>query len=291
MNSYLPGETFLPVAATPGQRLTRNVLAVGIFLLLAAIALTVGGPTSVEYRLGPRELAVRARMGLIAEGRTVELARLVAAQPAVLGAGVRLFGSNAPGYCVGTFRYERLGTVWQATGCGRRVVVLETAGEGLVVIEPESADSFLDALYARTPSIYRPPAAPPKGAWLAFQGVIWLLPVITGAIFFLVGRDLRYRVHDGFLIVSTALGGRHYELRGAKARRVRPRSRVRGFGAGMPGYYGGRYLINGRMTMTAVTRLDEGVLIEHADYRLFVNPADVTGFMRAVQENRAEVAA
>lgn len=291
MNSNLPGETFAPVAPTARERRARLLLAAGTFLLLAAIALALGGPTRITYRLDPGELVVIARWGAIVESRTLELADLVGARPAVLGSGVRLFGSNAPGFCVGTFRYERLGTVWQATSCGRQVVVLESRVQGLVVIEPQAIDSFLDSLYARTPSVHYPPPAPPDPLWLAFQGLIWLLPVLIGGTFILVGRGLRYRVHDGYLIVSTALGSRRYPLRGARARRLSSRHRLQGLGLGarLPGYSGGRFLIAGRYALTAATRLDEGVLVERGDYRLFVTPAESQGFLRALAENQAQV--
>jgi hypothetical protein len=111
------------------------------------------------------------------------------------------------------------------------------------------------------------------------------LSLLVPAIFFLAPQRLRYRVRTSELVVSTMLRSRVFALDGVTAQKHRPDLGLKIWGSAFPGYYTGRFRLDGESTRVYATAKDEGVLLT-GPYRLFVTPRDVEGFLLALESAR-----
>ncbi|MGE5234835.1 MAG: PH domain-containing protein [Acidobacteriota bacterium] len=59
-------------------------------------------------------------------------------------------------------------------------------------------------------------------------------------------------------------------------------------GSAMPGYYAGRFPIDGGVTTVYASTLKDGVLVEGGE-RVFVSPADGAGFVAALRDAGARL--
>jgi hypothetical protein len=282
---------FDPMVFRPPRLRWGLQLAIGLplssLLLLPTLfaAWLVWAPHVVELRIDAGELHITTAPAPLSRQRTIDLADIVNVEEARLGRGHRTAGTALPGYCVGNFRYDDLGMVWQATDCSRDVLVLRRENDKPIVLTPPRTDRFLTAL--DTGGGYEGRQDPPAtgAGWLFIKLLVLLAPLaglLVPAIFLVAPGRLRYRVEPGALAVVTMLGTRRFATTGCTARHHRPKIGLRLWGTGAPGYFTGLYRLDGENARIYATSVKEGVLIEGAGVRVFVNPEDETAFLEAM---------
>jgi hypothetical protein len=276
---------------------------VGRAVLGAVLCLVAGGgvlfaaslfwlPRTISYRIEDGVLTVEARYSVITQRRRVALTDVEQVEAVKLRGGRRLNGTAMPGFCVGTFSYQGVGKVWQATNCSPAALVVRARGlEVPVVVTPPNRRAFVEAMSARDPWAVTP--APVKAGegmaiirWALALAVAGL-PFLPALLFLAPGR-LRYTVRPGELEVAGLVRRRRWPLAGVAVRRFRPTAVFRLMGTAVPGYYIGLFRMAGTTVRVAATHLEEGVLVE-GRRPLFVTPADVDGFLAALQQAGAVV--
>jgi hypothetical protein len=278
------------------RRRLRTVLAALTGLLglvpLIAVGLPLVGISRVRYVVDGERLEIQTR-DLLNRGRSVALDRVTEIETVQLPRGRRTLGTGLPGYCVGRFSYEGLGQVWQATDCSAGAVLLRVRDEARpVVVTPADVPAFVQALRTRSRIEARPAVSPSStagAAWLAIGAfVVGAGVVATALATFVAGPErMRYRVARGELEVQTLFGRRRWSLDAVNARPHRVRLGLRLWGVGLPGYYTGSYLADGKSTRVYATQT-EGVLLEGAT-RIFVSPEDPEPFLAALAREGAIV--
>lgn len=290
MSHYLATE-FAPAPARTGWARALGVALTALVLVPAVfgVLLVVSRP-SITYRISGGVLEIHGGESILASHRSYPLASVTGWREVRLGRGRRTAGTGMPGLCAGYFSYDGVGKVWQVTDCSRDVLLLDVAGEDRpVLVTPPDRAAFLAALQDRRDGDFSPPPYRQPPWWLVFKAliVVGTLPVAVyvGAAFFLASRRLRYRVGGGVLEVQLLLLRKRFPVTGLHARRYTPTRALRWGGTGMPGYFAGRFSVDGvstRVYASAVKR--EGVLLDGKP-RLFVTPADVDGFLAALGVN------
>jgi hypothetical protein len=269
-----------------GGFVTVLMTAAAVAVLAFALPLFwLGG--DVRYSVAPGELRIDMREGWIRRTKVVALDSIREALPVTLGRGYRTMGTGMPGYCAGLFRYDALGTVWQATTCCADAVLLRVEGEERpVVVAPADREHFLAALRDGSAGRFDPWPGPPRPAGFELLGLLLLVPILLlpvgPSIFFLSPERIRYEVGRGTLSMKSAFATRRLELAGAKASRLAPRRVLRLYGSGLPGYYTGTFAIDGHRAHVSATTVAKGVLVEGRE-RAFVTPADVRDFLEALR--------
>jgi len=286
---------FPPLPAASRWRVPLGVLL--IVPLLAALVLVVElarfQPTIV-YRIEGGVLEVRGGNGLLGNHRRIPLASLSEVSEVTLGGGRRVAGTGLPGYCAGRFSYDRLGSVWQVTDCSRCALMLRLTGEERpILLTPPDRAALGQALRDGRDGDFSPPTRRPPLSWVLFISALPLLvvplAVYTAAAFFVAPGKLRYRVGSGQLEVQLLLVRRRFPLAGARARRHTPRRVWKLAGSALPGYLAGSFRADGVTTrIYATTARQEGVLLERGR-RVFVTPADVPGFLQALERQGARI--
>jgi hypothetical protein len=267
-------------------------IAVGLPLSIVVLLPTlfavwlVWSPHVVELEVSSGELHISTAPAPISRHRVIDLDSVVAVEDAELGRGRRVAGTGLPGYCVGRFRYDNIGSVWQATDCSRRVVLLRIDGDRPVLLTPPDPERFKRAL--ESGAGYRETQPPPSTGrgWILLKLFVLFTPllgILVPMIFFVAPGRLRYRVISGGLEVATLLGTKRFPTAGCTARPHRPRIGMRLWGTGAPGYYTGTYRVDGANTKIYTTSITEGVLIEGPGVRVFVNPENEDGFLEAIR--------
>jgi hypothetical protein len=281
-----------PMLFRPPRRRRALQLAVGLPLTVVVFVPTLfavwlmWAPHAVELRIESDALQITTPAEPFSRRRTIDLEDIVAVEEITLHGGSRTAGTALPGYCVGRFRYDALGAVWQATDCSRDVLVLRRASDLPVVLTPPDRDRFRAALAAGEGyHAAQPPPRTGKG-WLLVKLLVLLAPVgglLVPLVFLVAPARLAFRVGPGELVVTTILGSRRYPTAGCSARPHRPRVGMRLWGTGAPGYYTGLYRVDGANTRIYTTSVEAGVLIEGEGVRVFVNPEDETAFLEAMR--------
>ncbi len=284
---------FLPAP----QPATSRLLLGALFLVLALPAAVIGAavlwlPHRVVYRTGPEGVTVVLDRGLWVRERHFSRQQTEGIEPVELPPGRRKVGTHLPGYCVGTYLYPGVGSVWQAGNCSRSAVLLRRQGvPERVVLTPEDRADFLAVWAAGGTASFRPAAVPEGGLWWGLKLLV-LLPVplvlVLPLLFFVAPSRLRYAVGGGFLEVRTLFGRKRFAVAGGTARAVSPRRCFKLVGSAFPGYYTGSFLVDGAATRVFATSLREGVLVA-GERRVFVTPADRAGFLAALAEQGATV--
>ena len=264
-----------------------------VMVLVTAIpfALMVLGATgTMHVRYAIDDTALHVETGSFLDGRRdVPLDAIRDASVVVLRGGRRTRGTGFPGYCTGRFSYAEIGSVWQATDCSARAVLIRASGEALpIVTTPPDPDAFVADLRARTPTIVSLP--PPNAEWLRALlagGALLVLLVDAGlvALCLFGPRRMRYVVDvaSGELEVQTLFSSRRFPLRGLRAKTFDARRSLRIWGAALPGYFTGRFRSEGASMRVYATDLASGILLD-GDERVFVSPEDRAGFLAAVRD-------
>jgi hypothetical protein len=102
------------------------------------------------------------------------------------------------------------------------------------------------------------------------------------AVTLLAVPRMRFHVGARRFEVRTLFGARMWPAEGMTATRRTPRFERRLFGTSMPGYATGWFLLDGKRTRVYATTRQDGVLLESADSRIFVTPADVPSMLEAL---------
>ena len=265
-------------------------LAVVVGLPMAGMAVLVLVPPHLEYTVAGGRLTVTHGPPFVARERSWPLEAVVEAGPVDLPPGARRNGTSLPGYCAGVFRYPGIGTVWQATDCSSRAVLIEVEGaDRPVVLTPPEPEAFLRALRGRGTyhhRFVRPSPAP--AAWRLTQVMTVLGAVIAlgvPLVLVLGPRRLRYELEPGGLRIRSFLLSKTVPLEGVTARRITaPRIGARLWGAGLPGYLTGLFTVEGRVTRVWVTSVKgDCVLLEGNGRPVLLSPADPGAFLEALR--------
>jgi hypothetical protein len=264
-------------------------LGVGLSILLVVPTLfavwLVWAPHGVELRVDSGRLEITTGPAPISRRHVIDLNDVESVEETRLGQGRRVAGTSLPGYCVGRFRYDGIGSVWQATDCSRDVVILRRVGDRPVVLTPPDPADFQRSI--ATGEAYRRSQPPPDTGrgWLLLKIFVLLMPLVgllVPLIFFVAPARLSYRVESGGLAVTTLFGIRRFPTAGGTARPHTPRIGLRLWGTGAPGYYTGTYRVDGENTKVYTTSTGECVLIQGPGVRVLVNPEDRDGFLEAM---------
>jgi hypothetical protein len=275
--------------------LFRTLFGVGMGILMLALAgvmaLLAGGSHRISYIVSSGTLTVDSGSWL--DGiRTVPLSVIHEHSVVSLHGGKRTRGTAMAGYCTGRWTYPTMGTVWQATGCTTKGVVLVTAdGDLPVVLSPPDAQGFLAGLDAgEDQRIELRQADATLIIVLPLLGATFA--IVTGGmvvVVMLLGpRRMTYRVGQGRLEVSTVFGRRSWPLKELRARPHSPNATQRVAGTGAPGYYTGIFRVDGVNTRVYATDLQSGVLLE-GPARVFLSPERVAAFLDALRVGGARV--
>jgi len=278
---------FRPPRLKRGLQLAAGLPLTAIVLLPTLFAVwLVWAPHVVELKIEGGQLDITTAPAPISRHHTIDLAEIVAVEEVDLGRGRRIAGTGLPGYCVGTFSYNEIGRVWQATDCSRPVLVLRRAHDNPVVLTPPDRDRFRAALdHGGGYHESQPPPDTGLG-WFFVKLMVLAAPflgMLVPLIFFVAPGRLRYRVISGGLEIITVLGTKRFITAGCTARPHQPKVGLRLWGTGAPGYYTGTYRVDGANTKIYTTSVKEGVLIEGPGVRVFVNPENETGFLEAIR--------
>ncbi|HPC83230.1 MAG TPA: PH domain-containing protein [Thermoanaerobaculaceae bacterium] len=289
----VPAIEFAPVPARSGwTRVLGGALTVVVLAVSAFGVLLVVSRPSIAYRISGGVLEIQGGESFLASRRAYPLSSITGWREVRLGRGRRTAGTGMPGLCAGYFAYDNVGKVWQVTNCSRDVLLLEVAGEDRpVLLTPPDRAAFLAAVQDRRDGDFSPPPYRQPAWWVLLKVflVAATLPVAVyvGAAFFLASRRLRYRVGGGELEVGLLLLSKRFPLAGVHARRYTPSRALKWGGTAMPGYYAGRFSVDGVSTRVYASALrQEGVLLE-GEPRLFLTPADIDGFLTALRDNGA----
>ncbi|MEW6338786.1 MAG: PH domain-containing protein [Acidobacteriota bacterium] len=284
---------FAPAPAPSGWRPAFGVVVTLVALSAAAVTtLLVVVPSAINYRIGAGTLTIAARHGAFPTSRTVRLSDITNVEDVVLRDGRRTAGTSLPGFCAGHFRYAEIGPVWQATNCGRNVLLLRAAGaEKPILVSPRDPRAFREALATGGPGTFAPATVEPPRGWWVFTLLVAapvLLAVLLPLLVFVAPGKLRYGIGPGVLEVRTLFRRRRFDLSAATARRVSPSRAFRIVGSAMPGYFTGTFWLEGARARVYATSLRHGMLVETPG-RLFVTPADLDAFAEALSSAGARV--
>ncbi len=280
--------TFRPPVRRQGLR-----TGLGIFLSLLAVGgglfgvAVVAMPRILEYQVRDGALSVTTGFTLRPTTVTVSLEAIETATPVSLQRGSRVGGTSMPGYCTGAFRFPELGRVRIATDCGRQAVVLRVhEWPHPWVLSPGDQQAFLASLAGN--GIYSESFKPGQGGagWTALKIMVFVVLIPTLLIpflFFVSPYRLKYRVTPGHVEVTTTLGTKSFTVDNCFARIYDPETSSKVFGSSMPGFYSGRFSVDGMSTRVYVTHFDAGVLIEGPDLRLFLTPQEPHAFLECLR--------
>lgn len=280
-----------PMLFRPPMRHRRLHIVLGAVLGLVVLGPTlftvwlVWAPHGVVLRIDGGVLHVTTGPAPVARHHRFDLDAVAGVEEATLDPGRRVAGTALPGYCVGRYRYNRLGSVWQATDCSHEVVILHRSDDRPIVLTPPDRTRFLQALADGYGYHERQPPPTTGPGWVALKLFVLTTPLIGVIIplVFVVGpRRLSYRVESGSLVVTTLIGSRRFTTAGCTARPHRPRDGLRLWGVGAPGLHSGLYRLDGKNTKVYATSTEAGVLIDGPGVRVFVNPENENAFLEAI---------
>jgi hypothetical protein len=280
-----------PVRRSTAALVLAGVLGLVLLVSGALLGTIALGSSQVTYTLHGGTLTVDS--GSFLDGsHAFALSDVTDAHEVTLSGGRRTRGTGAPGLCTGIWWYPDLGSVWQATDCSPRAVVLTVTGEPRpVVFSPPDPVAFLAQLDARTDTFV--PLAPGSATVMRVVpglGALTLLviSVMLTAVFVAGPKRMRYVVGDGQLEVHTIFSSRRWPARDLRARLHTPKVTLRLAGTAFPGYYTGLFRSDGATTRIYATELRSGVLLE-GPARVFLSPESPAAFLEALKREGATV--
>ena len=286
-----PREFRPPVRRSTAALVFAVVFGLGTFVgavFLAAIAL---GSSQVTYAIKAGTLT--ADSGSFVDGsRSFPLADVTSAREVTLSGGRRTRGTGAPGLCTGIWWYPDLGSVWQATDCSPRAVVLTVTGdERPIVLSPPDPAAFLANVDARTDTFIA--LAPGDATILRVVPGLGALTLLVASfmltsVFVFGPTRMRYVVGDGHLEVHTIFSRRRWPARELTARPHVPKVTLRVAGTAFPGYYTGLFRADGETTRVYATDVTSGVLLL-GPARVFLSPESPAAFLEALRQEGATV--
>ncbi len=260
-------------------------LGVSLLVLVGGMFLVASGSHQIAYTIASGTLTVES--GSRMDGRRVVPLGLVHDRRVVTLRGARRTGGTSiGGYCTGRWSYDGIGSVWQATNCtGRGVLVTASDGDLPVLVTPPDPEAFVQAIDAREDLSVALPVGDTTLLRL-LPGVVALFGLVSGgmaiATMLLGPGRMVYRIGEGKLEAATIFGHRSWPVHGLRARPHRAGAPRRIAGTAVGGYYTGLYRIDGKSTRIYATDLTSGVLVEGPDVRVFVSPEDPRGFLDAL---------
>lgn len=277
-----------PRSRTTVRYWLAGVLTVVAVPALAWVTLLLWAPTRVVYIVDGGRLEIRTRLAGLWSSKSIPLGAIQEVREVSLEGGSRRAGTTLPGYCQGRFAYPGLGTVWQATDCSRTALLLLAEGEARpVVVTPPDRVAFQASLRGGGSGRLEVVLDTTRrsDAMLRVMRVVVLLmiPVMLAVPVLLViaPQRLRYRLEPGVLVVQTWCSEKRFPLTGAVVTPGPAGRALKVAGSAAPGYYAGRFRVDGKSTRIYATTLKDGVLVE-GETRVFVSPADPGGFMAAL---------
>lgn len=272
------------------RRVVGWFLAIVIVLSTVLAACLVLLPRHLEYRVENGELVVITGLALAPRARRWPLDAIAGSREVMLRGGRRVMGTAMPGYCVGRFSYRGIGSVWQATNCRRRAVLLRIEGEPRpVLLSPPDPGLFQGAISGKTryAHVFHF-SGPPPPWWPMVQGFMLLTVAIAAwvAVLLVLGPErLRYVLRPDALVVRTVFSTRRFALAGLRAR-FEPSLRIwlRLWGIVLPSYLTGLFRISGKTSRVYATR-SKGpcVVLEGGRWPLVLTPAEPEAFLDALR--------
>jgi hypothetical protein len=280
--------TFRPPEHRKGLRLFLGVL-LSVFAIGGAAfgAAVIWLPRSLNYEVAKGHVVITNGLDIRPSRWEYPLGSITSATAVHLKPGKRVNGTSLPGYCSGHFRFPDIGDCTLATTCSPDAVVLHV-GEGVlpIVITPSQQEAFLEALtgdgqYSETVLF-----DDDSGVWLGLKAMTGLGVAVTlfiPLIFFLSPSRLRYRVTPGHVEIDLTFSSKRFSVSNCIARLYDPETSSKVMGSSLPGYHSGRFSLDGMATRVYATRMNDGILIESPDLRLFLNPEDPHAFLEALR--------
>jgi hypothetical protein len=296
-----PMKTFAP---TPANRIVATIFGVVMSLVLTGLTFFTASifwaSRSIHYTVNDSSLRVEIHAGfLMSTTRTMSLpadpSESLSIKQMPLRTLRRTNGTRMANFCVGSFEFGDIGNAWTAGNCTRDVVVITPSATSKVtdndtrpwVLTPPDPNGFISALVHHTHLSVDAPQweVDTVSQWFALVPLFLIaIDLLLVALVFGAGR-LRYSIDGGTLIVQRALSEIRFDLRGAAVDPFQPDRVIRAFGTAYPGYYAGKFWLNGTVTsLYASTLRTRGALILLRDGRqVYVSPEDVAGFVDAVK--------
>lgn len=255
----------------------------GMFIAMYAVF----SPHHVLYRMDESTVVVEADAGRWHQGTAFDRADIREAREVRLTGGRRTNGTAIAGYCQGSWRYDTLGAVWQATTCGADAVAIEVSGRDpqTVVLTPADRAGFLAAL-ATPGSVSDWDPAPAEES----LGFLWVLPVVMLAgvgtlvlVVMKIARPLVYEIDGSELVVPAHFSPVRVPLAGATVKAEALGWAWRVAGSALPGFYLGLFARKEGRFHAAATDRKDGLFVEGGGKRVYVSPADPAAFVAALE--------
>lgn len=282
-------DAYYPAAGPAWMKLVTLAFVVVVALGVGVGTWVLWAPTDVEIHVEAQDLVVRTKLGLWGSPKRVALDSISEVRAVELRGGWRVRGTGRPDFCEGIFHYPDIGDVWQGTRCGRHVVLIR-AGDGArpMLLQPEDPQAFVSAVHSKSPGAF--PTATARAelpiTWIVVRwSVLAIFPVLLLMFFH---RNITYIVEGQSLRVHGPFGWSTFELPGRRAYRHTPKRLWRTFGAGMPGYWVGRFRGDGAPLRVWATRRSDGVVLDGKP-RVWVTPEDPDAFLEALRQGGATI--
>lgn len=265
-----------------------------MLLSIVSIALVLGlyvafSPTAVSYDVAEGNLRVTAKLGFWDSGRTTPVSEITNVREIEIESARRTAGTARGNFCQGRWRINEIDPAWVATTCVKSAVAMDVRGETWV-LSPADRAGFVAAINGdsdRTAEFAATAGQPMPGQ----TGLLILLVVPIAFTFWLVtrlARPLSYRLEAGKLVIPAHFRDVKLPLAGATFKKEALGFGWRTAGTGMPGLLLGRFRFQGKKVQMAARDRQNGITVENAGRTVYVTPADVGGFIRALVEAGAK---
>lgn len=263
------------------------------FLLLSvvSIALVFGfyvafSPTTIAYDVAGGNLRVTAALGFWDSGRSTPVSDVSNVREIEIETARRTAGTARGNFCHGRWRINEIDPAWVATSCVKSAVALDVGGETWV-LSPADRSGFIAALNGGNGHFESVEGAPMPGQ----TGILMVLVVpiaFTAWLVMRLARPLGYNVVGGKLVIPAHFKDVAVPLAGARFKQEALGFGWRTAGTGMPGLLLGRFRFQGKKVQMAARDREHGITVENAGRNVYVTPADMAAFTRALTEAGAK---